>query len=135
MGMTGSGKSSFISLCSDKQPEVGHDLESCTQTVNTYPFIYSGPPQKRVFLVDTPGFDDSTRSDVEVLRELAAWLTATYAKEIRLSGIIYLHRINQPRSKLFLEDILFPILSPILRIARAQKRSLCTLLLNHIVQK
>lgn len=97
MGMTGAGKSSLISLCSEKKPAIGHDLESCTQSVDTYPFIYDGAPQKRVFLVDTPGFDDSTRSDAEVLRELAAWLTATYAKKIRLSGIIYLHGINQPR--------------------------------------
>ncbi|KAI2613260.1 P-loop containing nucleoside triphosphate hydrolase protein [Hypoxylon sp. NC1633] len=97
MGMTGAGKSSLISLCSEKKPVIGHDLNSCTQSVDTYPFVYDGPPKKRVILVDTPGFDDSTRSDAEVLRELAAWLTATYAKKIRLSGIIYLHRINQPR--------------------------------------
>lgn len=30
MGMTGSGKSSFIKLCtSDKSINIGHDLESC----------------------------------------------------------------------------------------------------------
>ncbi|CAK7209586.1 hypothetical protein SCUCBS95973_000490 [Sporothrix curviconia] len=97
MGMTGAGKSSFISLCSDKKPTIGHDLNSCTQGIDTYTFIYDGPPRKRVFLVDTPGFDDSSRSDSEILRELAAWLSATYTRDIRLSGIIYLHRINQPR--------------------------------------
>jgi hypothetical protein len=64
-----------------------------------YPFRYHDFPRKRVFLVDTSGFDDSTRSDAEILRELSAWLTATYAKNIRLSGIIYLHRINQPRMR------------------------------------
>ncbi len=30
MGMTGAGKSSFISLCSDQKPSIGHDLNSCT---------------------------------------------------------------------------------------------------------
>lgn len=94
MGMTGAGKSSFISLCSDKKPTIGHDLQSCTQSVDTFSFLHHG---RRVFLVDTPGFDDSSRSDTEVLRELAAWLTATYARNIHLAGIIYLHRINQPR--------------------------------------
>ncbi|TPX06853.1 uncharacterized protein E0L32_002349 [Thyridium curvatum] len=97
MGMTGAGKSSFISLCSDKKPPIGHDLNSCTQSVDTYPFLYGGPPQRKIFLVDTPGFDDSYRSDTEVLRGLAAWLSATYARGTRLSGIVYLHRINQPR--------------------------------------
>ncbi|KAL1904241.1 hypothetical protein Sste5344_010042 [Sporothrix stenoceras] len=68
-----------------------------TRCIDTYPFVYAGPPRKRVFLVDTPGFDDSTRTDSELLRELAAWLSATYTRDIRLSGIIYLHCINQPR--------------------------------------
>ncbi|TRX88548.1 hypothetical protein FHL15_010587 [Xylaria flabelliformis] len=31
MGMTGSAKSSLISLCADQQVEIGHDLQSCTQ--------------------------------------------------------------------------------------------------------
>ncbi|KAI1778597.1 hypothetical protein F4818DRAFT_305348 [Hypoxylon cercidicola] len=29
MGMTGAGKSSLISLCSEKKPVIGHDLNSC----------------------------------------------------------------------------------------------------------
>lgn len=47
--------------------------------------------------MDTPGFDDSARSDAEVLKEASAWLARSYASSVRLSGIIYLHRINQPR--------------------------------------
>ncbi|OAA58124.1 hypothetical protein SPI_07009 [Niveomyces insectorum RCEF 264] len=50
-----------------------------------------------MFLVDTPGVDDSSRTGTEILRQLAAWLTATYASNIRLSGIVYLHGINGPR--------------------------------------
>jgi hypothetical protein len=68
-----------------------------TQAVDTYPFLFHGPPEKRVFLVNMPGFDDSTRTDAEVLREMASWLTASFENKIRLSGMIYLHRINQPR--------------------------------------
>jgi len=45
-------------------------------------------------LVDTPGFDDTERSDIEVLQEIANWTTATYKKNILLSGIIYLHPIT-----------------------------------------
>jgi hypothetical protein len=50
-----------------------------------------------VHLIDTPGFDDSGRSDGETLQELAYWLAAAYEREIRLSGIIYLHRITDVR--------------------------------------
>ena len=46
-----------------------------------------------VYLIDTPGFDDTNRSDTEVLKEIAAWLTASYSFSIRLHGIIYLHRV------------------------------------------
>ncbi|KAG8531169.1 uncharacterized protein KY384_004527 [Bacidia gigantensis] len=50
-----------------------------------------------VYLIDTPGFDDTNRSDNEVLSEIASWLTASYTQKIRLSGIIYLHRISDVR--------------------------------------
>jgi hypothetical protein len=50
-----------------------------------------------VHLIDTPGFDDSERSDAETLQELACWLTAAHERSIRLSGIIYLHRITDIR--------------------------------------
>ncbi|KAI1163169.1 P-loop containing nucleoside triphosphate hydrolase protein [Nemania serpens] len=97
MGMTGSGKSSIINLCTDQDIEIGHELGSCTQDVETYVFHYPTLRSGRVYLVDTPGFDDTNRKDTEVLRTLGAWLTATYSGGIKLSGIIYCHRINQTR--------------------------------------
>jgi hypothetical protein len=59
-----------------------------------YYFIYHGV---RIFLVDTPGFDDTNRSDAEVLKDVAFWLAAAYTKETQLAGIIYLHRISDTR--------------------------------------
>jgi len=50
-----------------------------------------------VYLVDTPGFDDSDKSDVEVLQELAHWLKTAYEESVILDGIIYLHRITDVR--------------------------------------
>ncbi|KAI1349759.1 hypothetical protein F5Y01DRAFT_288033 [Xylaria sp. FL0043] len=97
MGMTGSGKSSLISLCIDQEIEIGHDLESCTQDVKTYIFHHPKLRSGRIYLVDTPGFDDTNRKDAEILRILATWLTSTYAGGVKLSGIIYCHRINQTR--------------------------------------
>lgn len=52
---------------------------------------------KNVHLVDTPGFDDTNRTDKEVLKEIATWLGTTYTQKIRLSGIVYLHRITDTR--------------------------------------
>jgi hypothetical protein len=48
-------------------------------------------------LVDTPGFDDTTRTDTEVLRQLADWLSASYHSGVLLAGLIYIHRIMDPR--------------------------------------
>ena len=55
------------------------------------------PSKKKVILVDTPGFDDTHRTDTDVLRELASWLVDTYQRDIKLTGIIYLHRIVDVR--------------------------------------
>lgn len=45
-------------------------------------------------MVDTPGFDDTTRTDSDVLRELAKHLAQAYRSNIKLTGLIYLHRIS-----------------------------------------
>lgn len=49
------------------------------------------------YLVDTPGFDDTNKSDTEILMDVAAWLKRAYEAQILLTGIIYLHRINDVR--------------------------------------
>lgn len=51
----------------------------------------------RVWLIDTPGFDDTDRLDAEVLKDVAFWLAAAYTSHTQLSGILYLHRITEPR--------------------------------------
>lgn len=48
-------------------------------------------------LVDTPGFDDTNRTDEEILRLISTWLTETYKEKILLRGILYLHRITDDR--------------------------------------
>jgi GTP-binding protein EngB required for normal cell division len=94
LGQTGAGKSTFISKCSEKEVSIGHNLQACTQEVGVF---LCKLKDTNVYLVDTPGFDDTDRSDTEVLREIASWLTASYSNSIKLHGIIYLHRITDPR--------------------------------------
>jgi hypothetical protein len=52
-----------------------------------------------VQLIDTPGFDDTTRSDDQVLKDLAAWLSFAFKGGFRLNGMIYLHTIGETRMK------------------------------------
>lgn len=50
-----------------------------------------------IYLIDTPGFDDTTLSDTDVLKEVAGWLTDSYSNKVKLNGILYMHRITDPR--------------------------------------
>ena len=54
-------------------------------------------PSVRVHLIDTPGFDDTNLSDVQVLQNIAHWLSTSFKSGVRLNGIIFMHRISDPR--------------------------------------
>ena len=60
--------------------------------MGVYHFMLDGV---RVWLIDTPGFDDTNRSDSEVLKDIAYWLAKAYTGKVQLAGIIYLHRITE----------------------------------------
>jgi len=95
MGATGCGKTSFINLASHSNMQVGMDLESCTPEVQlANEFTLDG---RRVVLIDTPGFDDTSKSDTDILRKIAAFLATTYQNGSRLAGLIYMHRISDRR--------------------------------------
>ncbi|KAJ6024302.1 hypothetical protein N7540_005099 [Penicillium herquei] len=95
MGVTGSGKSTFIKIATGSPDvEIGHSLESCTSEMRGYSFHHKG---KNINLVDTPGFNDTHKSETEVLQEIAAWLKTSYKQSRKLHGVIYLHSINNPR--------------------------------------
>lgn len=94
MGITGSGKSTFISHFVDGVT-VGHGLEACTSNVGIYSCAYDA--KNKIFFVDTPGFDDTYKSDTDILREIADWLSQAYGNDIKLTGIVYLHRILDVR--------------------------------------
>jgi hypothetical protein len=52
---------------------------------------------KTVHLIDTPGLDDTNRQDEDVFQELAYWLVKSYQMAIRIAGVVYLHRVTDPR--------------------------------------
>jgi len=117
MGKTGTGKTSFVNALTGKGLTVGHGLEACEYSLSTnIPFIYlkDSPSNgavgtqdiqtasttingREVWLIDTPGFDDTHRSDVDILTTIANWVQHASYERKHLSGIIYLHRIADTR--------------------------------------
>ena len=50
-----------------------------------------------IYLIDTPGFDDSIRSDAEFLMTIAAYFSAMYISKKRLDGIVYMFPITNTK--------------------------------------
>src|SRR5579862_2518370 len=65
-----------------------------TSEVRAYEFIHKGA---NYILVDTPGFDDSRKNDGEITELILTWLRDSLMQGTRLNGVIYLHRISDPR--------------------------------------
>ncbi|KAI6114516.1 P-loop containing nucleoside triphosphate hydrolase protein [Pisolithus sp. B1] len=96
MGPTGSGKTNFINqLTGTREAKAQHQLKSHTQGVKE--FIVNLSKDRQYVFVDTPGFDDTYRSDRDILRTIADWLEEKYRGKVKLSGIIYTHRITDNR--------------------------------------
>ncbi|KAK0709940.1 hypothetical protein B0T26DRAFT_624484, partial [Lasiosphaeria miniovina] len=97
VGMTGSGKSTFISRLTGQASEagVGHSLASATVDTACYTAAIDG--RRVVRLVDTPGFDDTSRPAGDILRSIAARLATIQRARQRVAGIIFVHRITDVR--------------------------------------
>jgi hypothetical protein len=57
---------------------VGHELESCTTEISITKFQCPERSDLDILFVDTPGFDDTNKSDVEILDMIAEWLKTTW---------------------------------------------------------
>ena len=65
----------FINLASGSKLRIGLGLESCTAEVELADeFTLDG---RSVTLIDTPGFDNTSKSDIEILKIIADFLAAT----------------------------------------------------------
>ncbi|CZR62289.1 uncharacterized protein PAC_12186 [Phialocephala subalpina] len=95
MGATGSGKTTFISTLVESDIGIGHGLRSATATSTVHDS--ERPQGHNVKLIDTPGFNDTSITDSDVLRDIALVLTQAYHQGNSLAGIIYLHRITDIR--------------------------------------
>jgi predicted GTPase len=57
---------------------VGHTLESCTSEIKIVKLSVPELDDGDVVFVDTPGFDDTHKSDADILKMVADWLKSTY---------------------------------------------------------
>ncbi|KAI6115143.1 hypothetical protein EDD16DRAFT_1472930 [Pisolithus croceorrhizus] len=97
MGPAGVGKSTFIDCAVGRlDMSVGHDLLSYAKGMRPVRYPYFDGI-RNIVLVDTPGFDDTLMTDAQVLRQIANWLNATYKNHMKLTGVLYLHRISENR--------------------------------------
>ena len=48
-----------------------------------------------IHLIDSPGFDDDSTDDVDILHNIAEYLNTTYKLKERLAGVLYLHDITK----------------------------------------
>lgn len=88
--------------CPIKVPRISYvdllsnDYDVGTKECESYTFKCK---DRTVHLIDTPGFDDTKKSDTDVLKDIAGWLLIAYRSNIRLSGMVYLHSISEVRMK------------------------------------
>ncbi|KAH9485980.1 hypothetical protein JR316_0000042 [Psilocybe cubensis] len=104
IGPTGSGKSTFINMIlGQERMKVGHEQESCTSVVSAIPVLPSKASvcnrigNRKVLLVDTPGFDNTEVDDMKVLGEITNCLEDLYRHHHTMGGIIYLQDISLDR--------------------------------------
>ena len=114
LGVTGAGKTTFISKSTGREDlEIGYGIESCsvfdpwvvmatnTRVIGTQDISVSTLTidDKKVTLIDTPGFDDTYRSDADVLEGIAEFLSGTYASGMLLTGVILLQPVTGNRAQ------------------------------------
>jgi hypothetical protein len=74
----------FINVATGVDAGVGHDLESCTSEIGIIKMTFPG---YNIVFVDTPGFDDTKRSDSDILKMISDWLEITYVDHKRTEDV------------------------------------------------
>jgi len=105
IGPSGAGKSTFINTAAGEPLlKVNKGLEPCTTKVeHVRCSIQLEGSSKHVVFVDTPAFPDPGSSDsavvaaLDVETKIQDWLEETFGKDIKITGILYLHKITENR--------------------------------------
>ncbi|KAF4633013.1 hypothetical protein G7Y89_g5118 [Cudoniella acicularis] len=94
MGITGSGKSYFVNTLKQGSVGIGHTMDSCTSEPQ---IVETRIGETEVAVVDLPGFDDTHKSDVQVLSLISELVTTQYHIGMKLWGVVFLHPITDIR--------------------------------------
>lgn len=125
MGLTGAGKSTFISVITGNKnipigaageldggmirdthilfnlllvPKIDIFFLPVTEEVQDYLLWYThNNTHYEIHLIDSPGFDDGNLVDTQVLSEIATYVNTTYKLKKRLAGVLYLHDITKAK--------------------------------------
>lgn len=65
----------FIEVATGMVGIAGHGLQSFTSKISVIKLAYPGV---NLCFVDTPGFDDTTTSDLDIFKLISNWLVKTY---------------------------------------------------------
>ena len=112
MGVTGVGKSTFIQYATGKEVKIGHGQEACKYILAVFEYCKrlksaAGTaevkmyqiPDTNVYLMDTPGFDDTYLSDREILNNIATALADAFNDEAEIQGALYVHQVTEARMR------------------------------------
>ncbi|KAF5359457.1 hypothetical protein D9756_003448 [Leucocoprinus leucothites] len=97
IGLTGVGKSTFINnAVKESRVEVGHGLKPKSLDVQYVDFrvrLDGNEVEQQVIFVEAPGFDFD-RDEEKMAKKLEEWLKKAASKNLKISGVLYLHRIT-----------------------------------------
>ncbi|TRX88530.1 hypothetical protein FHL15_010569 [Xylaria flabelliformis] len=96
-GKTGAGKTSFIKRATGADLEVGDGAASATKNIQQVEVSPNKVGGHTVFLIDTPGFNDTDLEEPTLFLNLAKWLANSHYNGERLNGAIFLQGINEVR--------------------------------------
>ncbi|KAG6823858.1 hypothetical protein H0H92_008835 [Tricholoma furcatifolium] len=88
IGPLGAGKTSFVNALFGNAGPQGH------LNANSIQYHYGTVKDRRVCIVDAPGFQDDTTIDDEILRRISQWLIQSYPAGMKTMGIVYLQDIT-----------------------------------------
>ena len=70
------------------------DGPSVTEEVQDYVVYHqSNGVLYKIYLIDSPGFDDGLVSDAEILKKIADYVNTLFTRNKKLAGVLYLHDI------------------------------------------
>ncbi|KAF7416402.1 hypothetical protein PC9H_002668 [Pleurotus ostreatus] len=97
LGPTGAGKSTFLnSALGEDVARVGTTLSSCTSEVQIVKCPIPGA-RRQVALVDTPAFNHGNVKIADIEKMIKKGLKEMYKRQIKVAGILYVHRITDVR--------------------------------------